>query len=167
MAAPRASRVIWALQMILCAVGISLSIYAYHVETTKETDHDFQAMCDISETMSCSKVFTSKYGRGFGLVELIFGKNNILNQPNSVFGVIFYILQIVLGNTASILAATVQIGTAILANFGSVYLAYILYFILEDFCVVCVSTYVVNFLLLLVCFVRRNQLTGLVAKKRA
>lgn len=48
-------------------------------------------------------------------------------------------------------AASCQVFLAFLANLGSVYLAYILYFILNDVCVVCVSTYVVNFLLLLTC----------------
>ena len=37
-----------------------------------------------------------RYGRGFGLIELVLGKDHIANQPNSVFGIIFYILQIIL-----------------------------------------------------------------------
>ncbi len=36
-----------------------------------------------------------------------------------------------------------------IANIGSVYLAYILYFVLETLCVICVSIYAVNFLLLI------------------
>lgn len=40
--------------------------------------------------MSCSKVFSSKYGTGFGLVADFLGKEHPLNQPNSVFGIIFY-----------------------------------------------------------------------------
>ena len=45
---------------LLCFIGICLSYYAYFVETTKEVDNDYQAMCDISPSISCSKVFTSK-----------------------------------------------------------------------------------------------------------
>ena len=45
--------------------------------------------------------------------------------------------------------ALMQCVMAVMANCGSVYLAYILYFVLNDFCIVCVSTYVINFVLLL------------------
>lgn len=38
-----------------------------------------------------------RWGRGFGLLGSIFGKDGVLNQPNSVFGLIFYILQLLLG----------------------------------------------------------------------
>lgn len=47
-----------------------------------------------------------------------------------------------------------------IANMGSVYLGYILYFILEDLCVVCVSTYAVNFALLIIALVRVSSLKG-------
>lgn len=46
----------------------------------------------------------------------------------------------------------------IMANIGSVYLGYILYFILEDVCVVCVSTYIVNFVLLMMTLLRISNL---------
>ncbi len=45
-----------------------------------------------------------------------------------------------------------------MANLGSVYLGYILYFVLEDICVVCVSTYVVNFVLLMLTLLRISNL---------
>ena len=77
---------------------------------------------------------------------------------------------IILGFAGTVTAASIQIFTAVLANFGSVYLAYILYFVLHDFCVVCVSTYIVNFLLLIVCIMIKNRLvisTKAAKKKRA
>ena len=54
-------------------------------------DPTYTALCDISSLqMSCSKVFTSKYGRGFGLVSLLLPEDHDLNQPNSVYGIFFY-----------------------------------------------------------------------------
>ena len=59
----------------------------------KKADENYVALCDIDETVSYSKVFTSKYGKGFGLVELLNGdENHPLNQPNSLYGIIFYAL---------------------------------------------------------------------------
>lgn len=46
--------------IILSIIGIFLSTYALHVEIVKELDKNYKAMCDISASMSCSKVFTSK-----------------------------------------------------------------------------------------------------------
>jgi vitamin-K-epoxide reductase (warfarin-sensitive) len=44
---------------VMCFFGMGLSYYAYVVETTKEHDEDYVAMCDFSEHMSCSKAFMS------------------------------------------------------------------------------------------------------------
>ncbi|KAG8199275.1 hypothetical protein JTE90_003697 [Oedothorax gibbosus] len=121
---------------ILCVAGLGLSVYAYHVETKKEKDDSYTAMCDISEHMSCTAAFSSKYGKGFGLFEHIVGKEHILNQPNSVFGVLFYLIFMPLSETPSLPLSRGLILLCVLANICSVYLAYILMFILYDFCVV-------------------------------
>lgn len=44
-----------------CAIGVILSIYALYVEINAESNNNYEAMCDINEHISCSKVFTSKY----------------------------------------------------------------------------------------------------------
>lgn len=41
-------------------IGFVLAFYAFIVETSKESDPSYTAMCDINEHMSCSRVFTSK-----------------------------------------------------------------------------------------------------------
>lgn len=38
-----------------------------------------------------------RYGRGFGLVESVLGENSIFNQPNGLYGLLFYTLITVLG----------------------------------------------------------------------
>lgn len=42
------------------ALGVLISIYAFHVETRHEEDPNYEALCDISERVSCTKVFSSK-----------------------------------------------------------------------------------------------------------
>lgn len=45
---------------ITCLINVGLSLYSYYVETKLEEDEDYEAICDISEQMSCSKVFSSE-----------------------------------------------------------------------------------------------------------
>ncbi|XP_033628231.1 vitamin K epoxide reductase complex subunit 1-like protein 1 [Asterias rubens] len=151
---------------VLCALGIVLSVYALYVETSKESNPDFTAMCDIGQSVSCSKVFTSRYGRGFGIIGRVLGEHHILNQPNSIFGILFYFLQVLIGQIHTLSACNFLIMTSILANLGSVYLGYILYFILEDACIVCISTYIVNALLLGVNILKWTYLKRNLSKKK-
>ncbi|KAG7282786.1 hypothetical protein CRUP_029994 [Coryphaenoides rupestris] len=148
-------------RFFLCVFGVVLSVYALHVELSKESNPDYRAMCDLGESVSCSKVFTSRWGRGFGLVQFFVAEDHVLNQPNSILGIIFYTLQLSLGLSASSRAAMVLVLSSWVSIAGSLYLASILFFILEDFCLVCVSTYIVNLALLLINLKRRRGLPGL------
>ncbi|KAL0994792.1 hypothetical protein UPYG_G00127220 [Umbra pygmaea] len=134
-------------RLLVCVLGILLSVYAFHVETEKSRDSNYRAMCDVSNTISCSKVFTSRWGRGFGLLGSIFGDDSAMNQPNSVYGILFYVFQLLLGITVSAMAALILMTTSILSVMGSLYLGYILYFVLKDFCIICLTTYALNFIL--------------------
>lgn len=76
--------------VISCVIGVLLSIYALNIEIKVEADPSYEAMCDISEHISCTKAFTSEYSRGFGIIGSILGEESILNQPNPLYGIIFY-----------------------------------------------------------------------------
>ncbi|KAL6463819.1 hypothetical protein MHYP_G00282100, partial [Metynnis hypsauchen] len=141
-------------RLLVCLLGILLSLYAFHVESEKSRDANYRAMCDLSSSISCSKVFTSRWGRGFGLLGSIFGNNSAINQPNSVYGLFFYVFQLLLGMTVSAMAALILMTTSIVSVMGSLYLAYILYFVLKDFCIICVTTYALNFILLVLNYKR-------------
>lgn len=41
----------------------------------------------------------TRWGQGFGLVEQVLGPDSVFNQSNSIFGCIFYTLQLLLGNS--------------------------------------------------------------------
>lgn len=43
-----------------CLIGFGLSLYSLNVEMNAEEDENYSAMCDISERISCTKVFTSE-----------------------------------------------------------------------------------------------------------
>ncbi|XP_027049173.1 vitamin K epoxide reductase complex subunit 1 [Pocillopora verrucosa] len=138
------------IRFLACVAGIALSVYALHVEISKEHNKEYKALCDINEHMSCSKVFSSKYGTGFGLVEPLMGKDSPLNVPNSIFGIIFYLLMFLLGLSSNKFAAWLMFLFSLMSCAGSIYLGYILFYILHDTCVVCISTYVVNAILLVI-----------------
>ena len=57
------------LSLLLCMCGLGLSGYAYYVELQMEENPDYKAMCDINEEISCTRVFNSEYGTGFGIVQ--------------------------------------------------------------------------------------------------
>lgn len=59
-----------------------------------------------------------------------------------------------LGMTVSAMAALILMATSILSVVGSLYLGYILYFVLKDFCIICVTTYALNFILFILNYKR-------------
>ena len=143
----------------LAIIGLILSIYSLHVDIQLLEDKNFKALCDISEHISCSKVFQSKYGHGFGFGEKILGKDSITDLPNPVYGIGFYGTIILLCLFRyNVKAAALLTFLSTLSCVMSIYLAGILY-LLSDICVVCIATYVVNFLLMYLNFKRYNDLT--------
>lgn len=63
-------------------------------------------------------------------------------------------LSLVAGMTASAVAALILMTSSIVSVLGSLYLAYILYFVLKEFCIVCVITYLLNFILFIINYKR-------------
>jgi vitamin-K-epoxide reductase (warfarin-sensitive) len=61
-----------------------LSIYSVYVEIRAEEDESYEALCDINSRISCTRVFTSKFAKGFGIMP------EALNLPNGVYGMFFY-----------------------------------------------------------------------------
>ncbi|XP_030040871.1 vitamin K epoxide reductase complex subunit 1 isoform X2 [Manduca sexta] len=125
---------------LTCILGIFLSTYALYVEMAVEIKPGYKALCDISEHASCSKVLSSKYAKGFGLMN----DDSALKIPNCIYGTIFYCLMIFLTTFDQLLVVRFQFLLGAASILMCVYLAYLLAFVLHDFCLVCVSTYVVN-----------------------
>ena len=116
---------------ILVACGYFLSLYAFFVEFQLHNKKKYAPLCDLSASISCSKAFTSKYGHMFGV-------------PNSLFGILSYAFLFVLVSSGFYMYSFYF---AALSLLGSLYLAYISYFKIKTYCLVCNSIYVVNILL--------------------
>ncbi len=82
--------------------------------------------------------------------------------PNPVFGSVFYLLQLIIANVSNnnLLLNKIYILFAIISNFGSIYLGFILIYFLNNLCIVCVTIYVINFLMLLFAIYRFKIITS-------
>lgn len=119
--------------IVLSIIGFSISLYTYIVEQKIKSASSYKPVCDISDKISCSKVMKSQY-------------SNIFFFSNAVIGMAFYILVAVL---AFLHATKLLLIAAICACLVSCVLAYLLYFKIKSFCILCTSLYIVNFLLLI------------------
>nr|UVZ36592.1 Vitamin K epoxide reductase complex subunit 1 [Rattus tiomanicus] len=140
------------LRLALCLAGLALSLYALHVKGARARNEDYRALCDVGTAISCSRVFSSRLGRGFGLLGLVLGDNSIINISNIIFGCMFYTLQLLLGCLRGRWASILLILSSLVSVAGSLYLAWILFFVLYDFCIVCITTYAINAGLMLLSF---------------
>ncbi|XP_053909021.1 vitamin K epoxide reductase complex subunit 1 [Cuculus canorus] len=132
----------------LCVAGAALSLYALHVEHEVSRDPSYRAACDLAPAVSCTRVFASRWGRGLGLVEALLGRDSAANVPNGALGLLYYLLQGVMGAVPGRVAASALLWTSLAAALASLWLASVLAFGLRDLCLVCLSTYVLNALLL-------------------
>ncbi len=119
-------------------LGLALTCYAIQVESKAEAN----AWCDISDRMSCSRVLKSEYAKMVGMM-LKLSPSNPLNVPNTYYGVGYYLL-VVLWAAFEPFPQQLMLAASFMSILASLGLAYILYFKLNDFCVVCAATYVVN-----------------------
>ncbi|MBI4143636.1 hypothetical protein HY486_00110 [Candidatus Woesearchaeota archaeon] len=114
-------------RMFLAGVGFVLSLYALHVGLRLRSNPAYRPVCDISKSVSCTKSFSSSYGYLFGM-------------PNAVLGLLYY--GIVVSFEGVLIDYLILLGLLF-----SVFLAYISYFRLKNFCIVCSAIYVINILL--------------------
>ncbi|XP_053609098.1 vitamin K epoxide reductase complex subunit 1 isoform X1 [Plodia interpunctella] len=136
--------------------GVLVSTYALYVEMAVEARPGYKALCDIAERASCSRVLTSEYSKGFGFMP----KESSLEVPNCIFGILFYCIMIFLATFDHKFAVRLQFFLALTSVTSSVYLAYLLVFVLHDFCIVCVSTYFINAALVALVYKKTKLVTA-------
>jgi len=126
----------WVLYL-LAVIGFLLSGYAFYIDRKLKKNSSYKAVCDINDKMSCTKAFSSKHGKTFGV-------------SNGIWGMLFYAVVFVL---LLIRMSEFVFYLSILAVLGSVYLAFVLYTKVKDFCLVCNSIYLINILLLVFSYI--------------
>jgi len=124
-----------ALSGLLNAVYLTISHYRIHV------DIGYQSFCAISKTINCDTVSQSAYA--------VF-----LNVPLAFWGVLGYLIFLILlfnayGNekTGAIMWPTLFL-ISFCFSFHSIVLALISSFIIKSYCIMCIASYGVNFMLL-------------------
>lgn len=80
---------------IVCLLAISLSGYSVYVKKQAHQDENYRALCDVNAKVSCTKVFTSEFGIGFGLKMI----PEEIKLPNGIYGLGFYSLMAVLSKS--------------------------------------------------------------------
>ncbi|PAA73001.1 hypothetical protein BOX15_Mlig005345g1, partial [Macrostomum lignano] len=129
---------------------IGLSVYSLYVKSMLGSSPGYKAHCDISSYITCSKTFNSSYGTGFGLIGPLLGEDHILNQDNGVYGIIFFLMHFLLVCfAASKLGFCLRLLNSLALAAGSLWLAYILFYVLKHACIVCIAIYGLNLLALL------------------
>ena len=117
--------------VILAILGFCISLYAYSVENNIKRNPDYKPACDLSNLVSCSAPAKSKY-------------SNLFYFSNAIVGMLFYSC---IALAAYFNSGLVLLVLAIGGSIASLFLAYILFFKIRALCLLCVSTYIINFLI--------------------
>lgn len=119
--------------IILAIIGFCISLYTYTVEKKVRNEPTYQAACDLSDRVSCTKPMRSPYA-------------NLFYFSNAVAGMLYYVLVALLA--AFDFNLLLQIAT--IAGFlVSVVMAYLLYVKVQSLCILCTSLYIINIALLI------------------
>lgn len=128
---------------IFALLGLIVSFYAVYVEKKA----DYSSFCDFGEGFSCSAVLTSEYSRLIGMAFNL-DRHHPMNIPNTYYGILFY-LAVFLYPLYPFTLVPFRRTLLLLASISSMalcfVLAYILKYILHDVCIVCISSWIVNF----------------------
>jgi vitamin-K-epoxide reductase (warfarin-sensitive) len=131
--------------VMFCTALVGLAVTSYGIYITKYPDRNF-----FCSEFKCSSVLKSKYAH---LTAMVFGlkRNTMFDIPNTYFGIIFY-LSIICYQfcplSLVVYAKWILFAASISSIMVCLYLAYILFFVMHEYCQVCVASYGVNFVIL-------------------
>ena len=136
---------------LLALTGVCVAGYALYIEfathEAERTGVPATFFCDqLASWMSCSRALTGPYGKVLSLWGLV-AKGGALDVPNSAIGLCFYLLALAPWDRLGPAGGDAFMVAALASLAFSAYLAYVLRYILHEFCIICVTSYCVNALL--------------------
>lgn len=121
--------------IVVSGIGLLVCVYAAFIEHKLKTNRYYKPACDISDKVSCTKVFLNPSARVF--------------IANAYIGMLFYTGMILLGfldqHKLAFIGATAACAV-------SLFLAYILYTKVKAACLNCISIYIINAILLYITY---------------
>ena len=136
---------------LLALAGVCVAGYALYIEfATREAERtgvEVSFFCDhLAPGFSCSKALTGEYGKVLSKYGLV-AKGGALDVPNSALGMCYYLLALAPWHTLGPRGGDAFMLAAVASLAFSLFLAYVLYAILHEFCIICVTSYCINALL--------------------
>lgn len=134
----------------LCLAGLFLSIYLAVSHYRVHTDMGFQSFCALSKSINCDTVSQSPYSILGPLPVAVWG----------VAGYVFFLLLLVFTVFPSAgrrRVWTLCLATAIIFSIGSTAFAAISSLLIGSYCILCIATYAINFLLVYFTWIIRRR----------
>ena len=122
--------------VLLACVGLAAASTSTYVHFQLLSDPSYTSFCDINASVSCTQVYQSRYG-------------TVFNVPVALGGVIWFVGVLLLAfagvhaakesetNVAGYLLVWSTLGLA-----AAMYMAYVSFFVLSTYCVLCVAVYI-------------------------
>lgn len=137
--------------LLVSIIGLLISLYAVHIENAS-TDNNYHASCDVNEVISCTKALLSEQSHIFAYLGIV-PKNSLLDLPNAIYGIVFYLLVLIISRFMNkwIVLLDVLLFISSFSMVLSAYLAYTLVVHMSTICVVCLTTHICNFIIFFSC----------------
>lgn len=138
---------------IAALLGMVVAGYAIYIEYSHQYSKNHPEVmaptyfCDhLVSWASCSAAITGPYGKVLSKWGIV-AKDGMFDIPNAIIGFSFYVLALVPWHKltiAGINGLDIFITASTCSLLFSLYLAYVLKFIIHEFCIICVSSYTIN-----------------------
>jgi len=129
----------WLLALVLCLVGLWLSLLLEQIHFRIHTQPDFHSFCAIDRKVNCDIVAKSPYAVLFGV-------------PVATWGIFGYVVAALLSLWGAIKRSSLAAGSGLYLGIafvgGSAVLGAISAFVITAVCILCIATYGVNLLFL-------------------